>query len=93
MLAREGGLPHDALLRRKKNTRQQKQLTAAERERNAAKSFEIDQGACVAGKTVVLVDDICTTGSSLAGCTTLLLEAGAKRVFCAVIAKTERANA
>ena len=92
LLGRECGLPCQTLLRRKANTQQQKQLDAAERERNAAQSFEIEPGAKVFGKTVLLIDDICTTGSSLAATTALLLGAGAARVVCAVIAKTERAN-
>ena len=92
MLAREGQLPCAVLLRRKRNTQQQKELGAAEREKNAAKSFEIETDAAVADKTVILIDDICTTGSSLASCTSLLLAAGACRVVCAVIAKTERAQ-
>lgn len=92
MLARERKLPWATLLRRKRSTQQQKQLDAAERERNAAQSFEIEPDADVKGKTVLLIDDICTTGSSLASCTALLLTAGARRVVCAVIAKTERTN-
>jgi ComF family protein len=92
MLAREGQLPCAVLLRRKRNTQQQKELGAAEREKNAAKSFEIETDAAVADKTVILIDDICTTGSSLASCTSLLLAAGARRVVCAVVAKTERAQ-
>lgn len=92
MLAKKGNYPFAVLLRRKKNAQQQKQLTAAERERNAAQSFEVEPGADAKGKTVLLVDDICTTGSSLSSCTALLLGAGAKRVLCAVIAKTERVS-
>jgi ComF family protein len=92
MVARELELPYATLLRRKLITRQQKELDAAERERNAAQSFEMEPGAFVTGKTVLLVDDICTTGSSLSVCTSLLLAAGARRVVCAVVAKTERAQ-
>jgi ComF family protein len=90
MVARRMGLPCEALIRRRILTRQQKELDAAGRERNAARSFEIEPNASVKGKTVILVDDVCTTGASLAGCTALLLEAGAEKVTCAVIAKTER---
>ena len=82
-------LPVQTELRRKVLTKQQKQLNAAEREKNAAHSFELASAADVSGKTVLLVDDVCTTGSSLAACVAWLKDAGAARVICAVVAKTE----
>ncbi len=88
-LAHELKLPVQTELRRKVLTKQQKQLNAAEREKNAAHSFELASAADVSGKTVLLVDDVCTTGSSLAACVALLKDAGAARVICAVVAKTE----
>ncbi len=88
-LADELKRPLQIALRRRPVTRQQKELNAAKREKNAAHSFEIADGQALMGKTVVLVDDICTTGSSLAACASHLLEAGAGRIVCAVIAKTE----
>ena len=90
MVARNLKLPYATLLCRRPLTRQQKELAAAERERNAAQSFDIEPNAPVAGRTVLLIDDICTTGSSLAACTALLRASGAVRVLCAVVAKTER---
>ena len=89
-LADELGLPLSAAIRRRPLTHQQKQLSAAEREQNAAKSFELDPSYTVVGKTFVLIDDVCTTGTSLAACASLLEQAGARRVMCAVIAKTEQ---
>lgn len=88
-LADELALPLVIALRRRPMTRQQKELSAAEREKNAARSFELADGQAVQGKTVVLLDDICTTGTSLGACASHLLEAGAGRIVCAVIAKTE----
>lgn len=41
----------------------------------------------VAGKTVILLDDVCTAGGSLYACQALLRQAGATRVICAVIGK------
>jgi predicted amidophosphoribosyltransferase len=43
-------------------------------------------GAAVRGETVLLCDDILATGSTLRRCTELLLDAGAERVYIAVIA-------
>ena len=91
-LADELGLPLSAAIRRRPLTHQQKQLSAAAREQNAAKSFELDPSYTVVGKTFVLIDDVCTTGTSLAACASLLEQAGAQRVICAVIAKTEQSR-
>ena len=88
-LAHELKRPLQSAIGRRILTRQQKQLSAAEREKNAAQSFELSPSADVKGKTVLLVDDVCTTGSSLAACTAILKAAGAARVICAVVAKTE----
>lgn len=42
----------------------------------------------VTGKTVILLDDVCTAGGSLYACQSLLRQAGAARVICAVVGKT-----
>lgn len=42
----------------------------------------------VAGRTVILIDDVCTTGATLTEAATVLRDAGARRVSAAVIAAT-----
>ena len=59
------------------------------RERNAAR-LEVRAGARVAGRTVILIDDIVTTGATLASADARLTEAGARVVGAAVIATAER---
>ena len=46
----------------------------------------------IEGKRILLVDDICTTGSTLAECVRVLEEAGAASVVCAVVAFTRQGN-
>ena len=46
----------------------------------------------VEGKRILLVDDICTTGSTLAECVRVLEDAGAASVVCAVVAFTRQGN-
>ena len=42
----------------------------------------------IAGKRILLVDDICTTGATLTECVRVLKDAGAESVVCAVVALT-----
>ena len=41
-----------------------------------------------AGKRVLLIDDICTTGATLSECARVLKDAGAERVVCVTTART-----
>lgn len=43
----------------------------------------------IRGKRILLMDDICTTGSTLAECAGVLLEAGAKSVVCGAVARAD----
>jgi len=45
----------------------------------------------VAGKTIVLIDDVMTTGATLEGCARALLKAGAAEVTVAVVSRVKDA--
>jgi ComF family protein len=72
----------DVLLR-SKSTRQQVGLKAEARRKNVHKVFSvsIEKTALISGKTIVLVDDVRTTGATAASCAVALKKAGAARVF------------
>ena len=53
-------------------------------------SVKVVNSDVIKGKTVLLLDDVMTTGNSLDACRQLLLRAGAKNVLCLALAKTVR---
>lgn len=93
ILAREAakllGLPSEALFLREKGADvQQKTLGAKEREQNAAGAYTLCDGADAAGRVLVLIDDVTTTGSTAKRLCELAEQAGAKRVLLVTVAKT-----
>lgn len=72
------------LLRRTRPTRPQSELTVEERRDNVAGAFKARVEA--AGKVIVLIDDIFTTGATADSASAALLAAGAKRVYVATVA-------
>lgn len=79
-------LPYRQPLRRRLRRRQAK-LGRAARRRNLAGAFAAGAKG-LAGATVLLVDDVMTTGATLAAATAALRAAGAARVLVAVAART-----
>ncbi len=82
--ARLGRSLETRLLRRRKNTPSQTGLSRSERKRNLAGAFEV-RGP-VAG-TVILVDDVYTTGSTVHEIARTLKRAGAQRVEVLTVAR------
>lgn len=79
-LAHHLGVPVAHLLRRVRATPSQTDLPAARRHANVRGAFALARGASVSGATVVLVDDVSTTGATLEACARVLRQAGAKDV-------------
>ena len=72
-------------LARVRATRPQSDLSAAERRANVRGAFRASRR--VAGRHVVVVDDILTTGATLGECARALREAGAWRVGVVTVAR------
>lgn len=87
VVAQRLALPHAQLLTRTKNTTPQAGLPRAARLQNLVGAFELARDANVAGQTVILVDDVASTGSTLAECARVLHAAGAAAVWGLVLAR------
>ncbi|HML20052.1 MAG TPA: ComF family protein [Aggregatilinea sp.] len=65
---------------RVKNTASQVDLSAAERQENVKDAFRAEPGQ-VAGRRVLVIDDVLTTGSTMSACAEALRLAGASQIF------------
>ncbi len=74
------------LLSRKTN-RRQVGSSRADRIEHMKSEFMVSNKEFVAGKTILLIDDVMTTGASLSAASKILKSAGAKRVYAAVFAQ------
>jgi ComF family protein len=93
-LARHIGLPVVHALRRTRATATQTSLPAARRHRNVRHAFAPTRAArTLAGLTVVLIDDVSTTGATLDACARVLKDAGVKEVRALTAARVTRAGA
>ena len=85
-LGRIRGLPTDAdVLIKCRITEPQQTLSATQRRQNLHGAFHL--GKDVEGKTILLVDDVMTTGVTLDLCSRILLGGGAARVEVAVVGR------
>ena len=93
-LARHLGLPVVHALVRTRATSTQTALPADERRANVASAFRPARSAArLRGTTVLLIDDVRTTGATLDACATALKEAGVRRVVALTAARVETPRA
>lgn len=86
-LSRRVGIPVvRAIRRRYGREKQQKHLNSIQRQRNAKDTYAARKDVSLRGKTAILIDDIVTTGSTMAAGVRLLRGMGAERVFALSVA-------
>jgi ComF family protein len=101
LLAARLGRPRARLLRRQRHTPPQVTLPATERQRNVRDAFGLRRRACarygapaepLRGLSIVVIDDVATTGATLEACARVLRAAGAARVTAVTAARADRAR-
>ena len=76
-----------SLLKRRKFTLTQTGLNKKERQQNIKGAFEVKDKKKVAGKNIILIDDVYTTGATLNECAKTLRKAGAHQVAVLTLAR------
>ncbi len=79
----------EALQRRGTSEAQARASTAVQRRLNVEGAFSLRRNKRVESLTLLLVDDVATTGSTLDACARVLLEAGALSVFAVTLARDD----
>jgi ComF family protein len=90
-IARHLPLPVSRVLRRVRHTPPQTALSAVARTRNLHAAFAprlLGHPARVAGRCVVLLDDVSTTGATLGACAAVLMSLGTREVRTLTVART-----
>lgn len=87
-LAERTKLPCMKTLKKIKNVKPQSRTGAFEsRQKNIRGAYAVTDAEAIKGKTILLVDDIITTGATVSECAATLLEAGAKRITGITVAR------
>jgi len=92
-LAKDWNLIFDPVLVRSRATPSQGAMASAKaRRRNVQRAFQVPDPARVAGKSLLLLDDVMTTGATVEACARALKRAGAARVHVLVLARVVKAS-
>jgi ComF family protein len=80
-------------LERQRETQSQIGLSRHQRRVNMRGAFVVTEPDEIAGREVLLVDDVLTTGTTASECARVLRKAGASKIYVATVARTLKAEA
>ncbi len=87
-VSRAYGLPVDPFtLVRAKETVAQTQLSEEERRKNVREAFALRAGGALKQKTILLIDDVYTSGATLNECSRVLIRGGVRKVHVLTLAR------
>ncbi len=89
-VARRYGLKLLGGVRRRRPTRAQAGLSNAQRRQNVAGAFRVTRPSAIAGRRILLIDDVMTTGATASACAAVLKRAGARYVAVLTLARVDR---
>ena len=87
-ISRETGSPARGLLARTRPTVDQNLLDFSGRKQNVRDAFSLKSPNSIAGLRIVLIDDVFTTGATVAECSRMLKAGGARSVHVVTVART-----
>lgn len=73
-------------VKRIKYTQSQTTMNIIERKENISGAFKVKKQTMIKDKTILLIDDVITTGATISECGEILLRARAKKVYAASVA-------
>lgn len=88
-LSKELSLPCLGTLDKIKRTKKQHTLTYSQRRKNLSGAFKLSPDNDIYGKSILIVDDIITSGATLSACCKALRRAKPKMICCATIASAK----
>jgi ComF family protein len=90
LVSRQRGIPMKDVVKRVRATATQAGLTNNNRRKNVAGAFRVAKKSQIAGKRILLIDDVMTTGSTAAACALAMKRAGASSVTLLTLARVDR---
>ena len=84
------GIQYKELLVKIKKNKIQHELSGSERSQNVLGVYKSTNEKFIEGKSIILCDDILTTGNTLKECAKMLLKSGAKEIYCVTVATAKK---
>ena len=88
--SRSTHIPIEQVLLRKRPTKVQAGLSRRERRLNLRGAFKVSRKERIEGRSLLLIDDVFTTGATVNECAKILKESGARRVHVLTVARVIR---